>query len=74
MRISYDPDGDVLLITLRDGQPVEGNEITEDLILHTDAEGNPLQIEILDAKRVLNAGETLKVEIPTSVVVLWGQN
>jgi uncharacterized protein YuzE len=49
MRIAYAPDADVLTIRLREGRPSDSSDIGEGVLEHLSAEGQPLEIEILDA-------------------------
>jgi uncharacterized protein YuzE len=53
MRIAYSPDADVLTIQLREGKPVDSRDVAEGIIVHLSAKGLPLQIEILDASKVV---------------------
>lgn len=53
MKIKYSPDVDVLTIELREGRPVDSRDLAEGIIVHLSAKGVPLEIEILDAKKVL---------------------
>jgi uncharacterized protein YuzE len=53
MKSRYDKDVDVLLIEIRDKKPAYGEEIGEGIIIHYDEERNPVEMEILDAKRHL---------------------
>jgi len=53
MKIRYSPDADVLTIELREGRPVDSRDLAEGVIVHLSAKGLPLEIEILDAKKVL---------------------
>ncbi len=65
MKIKYDAEVDILVIRLREGEYYETNEVTPDVLVDFDEEGNPLAIEILNARQVLNAGEDmLHLEIP----------
>ncbi len=57
MKIKYSGDADVLLIVLKDGTPVDSIDLKEGVILHLDGEGQPLEIEILDASRVATLEE-----------------
>jgi|APFre7841882654_1041346.scaffolds.fasta_scaffold433711_1 uncharacterized protein YuzE len=52
MRIKYSEDADILLITLRDGTPVDSVDMKAGIILHLDRDGLPLEIEILDAAKL----------------------
>ena len=53
MKIAYSPDADVLTIQLRAGKPVDSKDIAEGIIVHLSAKGQPLEIEILDASKVV---------------------
>jgi len=53
MKIKYSPDADVLLIELREGMPVDSRDVAEGIIIHYDEAGEPLEIEILDASKVV---------------------
>ena len=51
MRFEYVPDGDILMIYLSDEPPFLGDQ-TGNVIVHTDKQGLPVQLEILDGKAV----------------------
>jgi uncharacterized protein YuzE len=53
MKITYSPDADVLTIQLREGKPADSRDIAEGIIVHLSAKGHPLEIEILDASKVV---------------------
>lgn len=53
MKITYSPDADVLTIQLREGKPADSRDIAEGIIVHLSAKGQPLEIEILDASKVV---------------------
>lgn len=53
MKIKYSPDADVLVIQLGEGEPFDSRDIAEGIIVHPSREGNPLEIEILDASKVI---------------------
>jgi uncharacterized protein YuzE len=57
MKIKYSRDADVLIIQLREGKPVDSRDITEGIIVHLTAKGQPLEIEILDASKVVQKKE-----------------
>ena len=55
MKVKYDPEVDVLLITLKDTEIEESDEETTGIILDFDSGGNVVSIEILQAsKRIDN--------------------
>ena len=53
MKIKYSPDADILTIQVREGKPVDSRDIAEGGIVHLSAKGHPLEIEILDASKVV---------------------
>jgi uncharacterized protein YuzE len=53
MKIKYSPDADVLMIQLGEGMPVDSRDIAEGVIVHLSEEGKPLEIEVLDASKVV---------------------
>ncbi len=53
MQIKYSPDADVLLVKLREGKLVDSVDVAEGLIAHYGADGSVLEIEILDASKVV---------------------
>lgn len=53
MKIKYSPDADVLIIQLRDGKVFDSRDIAEGVIVHLSAKGQPLEIEVLDASKVV---------------------
>lgn len=53
MKIRYSRDADVLVIQLREGKPADSRDIAEGIIVHLTAKGQPLEIEILDASKVV---------------------
>ena len=53
MKIKYSLDADILVIQLREGKPADSRDIAEGIIVHLTAKGQPLEIEILDASKVV---------------------
>lgn len=53
MKATYDKDVDVLLIKLNNNKPEYGEDIGEDIIVHFDKNKNPVEIEILKAKKYI---------------------
>lgn len=53
MKISYSPDADIMVIQLRKGKPIDSQDVGEGVIVHLSAKGLPLEIEILDASKVV---------------------
>jgi uncharacterized protein YuzE len=57
MKIKYSKEADIILIELREGTPNDSIDLKEGVILHLDSEGLPLEIEILDASKVVRLEE-----------------
>ena len=57
MKIKYSKEADIILIALRDGKPVDSIDLKEGVILHLDNQGLPLEIEILDASKLVSLKE-----------------
>ena len=57
MKIKYSNDADILIIELREGTPIDSIDLKEGVILHLDSEGKPLEIEILDASKLIELKE-----------------
>lgn len=57
MKIRYSQDADVLVISFKEGQPVDSIDMKEGVILHLDENGSPLEMEILDASRYVSMDE-----------------
>ncbi len=53
MKIKYSKEADILLIELKEGAPVDSIDLKEGIILHLDSAGLPLEIEILDASKIV---------------------
>ena len=53
LRILYDPEADALLIKTGEGRPSYGEELADQVIVHFDEHGKPVEIEILDATELL---------------------
>lgn len=52
---SYDHDVDILTIHLQDGQFEDGTEIAPGLVAAFDSEGNLLELELRNVRRISNA-------------------
>ncbi len=51
-KIKYDPDSDVLSFMLKEEKMSHAEEVG-DIVLHVDAKGNPLFVEVLNASKVV---------------------
>jgi uncharacterized protein YuzE len=63
MKVTYDPETDALVITLRSAQPHGGRDLAPGFIGHYDAEGNLLELEVLDASKRLDDPMTITLEL-----------
>ena len=59
MKIEYSKDADALYITLNDNDVEESDEITEDIIMDYDKDGNVVGIEILWASEKADISQIL---------------
>ena len=64
MKIRYSSDADILLIEFKQGNPVDPIDLKEGIILHLDSNGNPVEMEILDASTTVSMDE-FNIQIPT---------
>jgi len=53
LEVSYDPEADALLIKVGDCKPSYGEELAEQVIVHFNERGEPVEIEVLDAAELL---------------------
>jgi uncharacterized protein YuzE len=74
MRFTYDPEVDILMVrlrSLRDGETVAATrEISAGVIMDFDDEGNPLDIEILDAAARYGADRMAAYDIHMALLPL----
>ena len=54
MQIRYSPDADVIVIRFREGRPVDSIDVVEGVIAHISEDNKVLEIEILDASKVVD--------------------
>jgi len=66
MKIKFFKEADILLIELRDGTPVDSIDLKEDVILHLDSQGLPLEIKLLDASKLATM-DGISFSTPTGV-------
>lgn len=57
MKIKYSNEADVLLIEFKEGEPVDSIDLKEGIVLHLDANGMPIEMEILDASEIVSMDE-----------------
>ena len=61
MKITYDPEGDVLYIELRDAVPSDSVDVKEGVTAELDEKGHSVALEILDASKRMSPGELASV-------------
>ncbi len=69
MRITYDPEGDILYFRLREGAVVHSEPLLdqEDIIIDYDEEDCPLGIEIMNVSDLLGSTPvSIEVALPTA--------
>lgn len=71
MKAHYDKEVDGLLIKISNNKPEYGEDIDEGIILHFDKNKNPVEIEILGAKKYLMnwIGQALEVKGKSQVPI-----
>jgi len=69
MKIRYDPAVDVLVITLKEGDYAESDEVAPGMIVDFARDGSPLAIEILQAQHLLAPDGMLTMELPLKIEV-----
>ena len=64
MEAQYDKEANVLLIRISNNKPEYGEDIGKGIVVHFDKNKNPVEIEILDAKKYLAdwVGQALEVK------------
>ena len=62
MKIKFDEESDVIYLRFKEGRIAESDEIKDGLIIDYDEEGNPIAIEILNAKSVLSDKPEISVD------------
>lgn len=63
MKIKYDPEVDVLRITLKDTEIEESGEENPGIILDYDTDGNVIGIEILQASKRIDNPQAIEYQI-----------
>lgn len=62
-KVDYSSDVDALVITLREGSPEYGESFGDNIIIHFDKDGRPVEVEILDASElVISSMEAIAVK------------
>ncbi len=68
MKIKYDPEVDVIRITLKDAEIEESDEETPGIILDFDANRNVVGIEILQASKRIDNPQSIEYMIAQTTV------
>ena len=63
MRITYDPEVDILLVTLADAEADKGAEITPGVVIDYDEHGNPIGLEIQHASERYRKEDLLRLSV-----------
>jgi uncharacterized protein YuzE len=61
MKITYDPEGDVLYIQLRDVLPMDSTDIEEGVTAELDGDGHLVALELLDASKRMTPEELANI-------------
>ena len=61
MKITYDPEGDVLYLHLREVVPCDSLDIEEGVTAELDQDGHLIAIEVLDASKRLTPDELTNI-------------
>lgn len=67
MKITYSNDADICIIELRSGKLHDSIDLKEGIILHLDDKGTPLEIEILNASKLVSF-EEMAFQIPPQLL------
>ncbi len=67
MKIIFSNDADICIIELRSGKLHDSIDLKEGVILHLDDKGTPLEIEILDASKLVSF-EEMTFQIPPQLL------
>ncbi|MCS3953169.1 DUF2283 domain-containing protein [Salinibacter ruber] len=68
MKVTYDPEADVLCVHLRDRAPVDAVEEPDGIIVSYGDDGEPVSVEFLDAaERGLTSAEEVSVTVQAAV-------
>lgn len=68
MKIKYDPEVDVIRITLKDVEIEESDEETPGIIFDFDSGGNVISIEILQASKRIDNPQAIEYKISHSAI------
>ena len=61
MKITYDPEGDVLYIELRDGVASDSADIEDGVSADLDGDGHIIGLEVLDASKRMSPDELANI-------------
>ena len=70
MKINYDKEVDAVCVTLRKGKVARTVEISPEIMLDFDVEGNPLYLEILGASNKIDAKGLAHIKVGSVLVPL----
>jgi uncharacterized protein YuzE len=61
VKITYDPEGDVLYVQLRDVRPVDSVDVEEGVTAELDDQGHIVALEVLDASKRMTPEELANI-------------
>ena len=67
MKLNYYPDTDTLYIDLSEKTSMESKEISEGVVLHYDADGNLVGIDIDNASKKVQLKELILNKLPSNI-------
>jgi len=73
MKITYDPEGDVLYLQLREVVPADSVDIEEGVTAELDQDGHLVAIEILDASKRMTPEELANIHYENLLLTAAGQ-
>jgi uncharacterized protein YuzE len=53
LKIRYSPDADVMVFELKEGTPVDSEDVADRIIVHFNEKGEPIKIEVIDASKIM---------------------
>ncbi|MGB9728108.1 MAG: DUF2283 domain-containing protein [Nitrososphaeria archaeon] len=73
-KVEYSPDADAIVVTLNDSPPKYGESFGDNIIIHFDEKGQPVEIEILNASEfVLSSMEAITTKAKEKAIDREGE-
>lgn len=67
--VSYDPDADVLYLSIGEPQPGVGEETPEGHIARYDAAGQLIGLTLVDVRDTIDGGEDIRITLPSEALI-----